>query len=62
MNLRQCLLQINGYNKLFEAVEELRKEVFDPENEKHETMLLKVIDLKSDISHEDDLSFRVFQF
>lgn len=50
MNLRQCLLQINGYNKLFEAVEILRKEVFDPENEKHETMLLKVIDLKSDIT------------
>lgn len=59
MNLRQCLLQINGYNKLFEAVEELRKEVFDSENEAHETMLLKV---KSDISPEDDLSFRVFQF
>ncbi|KAK9981528.1 hypothetical protein ABG768_001057 [Culter alburnus] len=45
VNLRQCLLQINGYNKLFEAVEELRKEVFDSENEAHETMLLKLWDL-----------------
>ncbi|XP_067296943.1 ELMO domain-containing protein 2 [Pseudorasbora parva] len=44
-NLRQCLLQINGYNKLFEAVEELRKEVFDSENEEHENMLLKLWDL-----------------
>lgn len=56
-NLRQCLLQINGYNNLFEAVEELRKEVFDSENEEHENMLLKVMDLQSDIIPDYDLSF-----
>lgn len=52
MNLRQCLLQINGYNELFEVVEELRKLVYDSENEEHENMLLKVIYLifiRSDI-------------
>ncbi len=42
VNLRQCLLLINGYNELFEAVEELRKQVFDSENEEHENMLLQV--------------------
>ncbi|XP_051560807.1 ELMO domain-containing protein 2-like isoform X2 [Myxocyprinus asiaticus] len=45
VNFRQCLLQINGYNELFEAVEELRKEVFDPDKEEHENMLLKLWDL-----------------
>ncbi|XP_056319457.1 ELMO domain-containing protein 2 isoform X1 [Danio aesculapii] len=45
VNLRQCLLQINGYNELFQEVEELRKEVFDSENEQHENMLLKLWDL-----------------
>uniref|UniRef100_A0A9J7XDB8 ELMO/CED-12 domain containing 2 n=1 Tax=Cyprinus carpio carpio TaxID=630221 RepID=A0A9J7XDB8_CYPCA len=44
-NLRQCLLQINGYSELFEAVEELRKQVFDSENKEHENMLLKLWDL-----------------
>uniref|UniRef100_W5KDP8 ELMO/CED-12 domain containing 2 n=1 Tax=Astyanax mexicanus TaxID=7994 RepID=W5KDP8_ASTMX len=36
VNLQQCLLQISGYNTLFAAVEDLRKEVFDSENEDHE--------------------------
>ncbi|XP_051983099.1 ELMO domain-containing protein 2 isoform X1 [Xyrauchen texanus] len=45
LNFRQCLLQINGYNELFEAVEELRKEVFDSDKEEHENMLLKLWDL-----------------
>ncbi|XP_051559494.1 ELMO domain-containing protein 2 isoform X2 [Myxocyprinus asiaticus] len=45
VNFRQCLLQINGYNELFEAVEELRKEVFDSDKEEHENMLLKLWDL-----------------
>ncbi|XP_065151321.2 ELMO domain-containing protein 2 isoform X2 [Paramisgurnus dabryanus] len=45
MNLQQCLLQITGYSELFETVEELRKEVFDSENEEHERMLLKLWDL-----------------
>ncbi|XP_043106852.1 ELMO domain-containing protein 2 isoform X1 [Puntigrus tetrazona] len=45
LNLRQCLLQINGYNELFEEVEELRRQVFDSENEEHEHMLLKLWDL-----------------
>ncbi|KAL7889424.1 hypothetical protein AOLI_G00016820 [Acnodon oligacanthus] len=44
-NLQQCLLQISGYNTLFTTVEELRKEVFDSENEDHEKMLLKLWDL-----------------
>uniref|UniRef100_A0A671LA39 ELMO/CED-12 domain containing 2 n=1 Tax=Sinocyclocheilus anshuiensis TaxID=1608454 RepID=A0A671LA39_9TELE len=38
LNLRQCLLQINAYNELFEAVEEVRKQVFDSENKEHENM------------------------
>ncbi|XP_016358124.1 ELMO domain-containing protein 2-like isoform X1 [Sinocyclocheilus anshuiensis] len=45
LNLRQCLLQINAYNELFEAVEEVRKQVFDSENKEHENMLLKLWDL-----------------
>ncbi|TRY64460.1 hypothetical protein DNTS_017143 [Danionella cerebrum] len=45
VNLHQCLLQINGYSELFEAVEELRKETFVSENERHENMLLKLWDL-----------------
>uniref|UniRef100_A0A673JNT4 ELMO domain-containing protein n=1 Tax=Sinocyclocheilus rhinocerous TaxID=307959 RepID=A0A673JNT4_9TELE len=45
VNFRQCLLQISGYNELFAAVEELRKEVFDSENKEHEKMLLKLWDL-----------------
>ncbi|XP_066535198.1 ELMO domain-containing protein 2 [Hoplias malabaricus] len=44
-NLRQCLLQISGYNTLFTDVEDLRKGVFDSENEDHEKMLLKLWDL-----------------
>ncbi|KAK7161213.1 hypothetical protein R3I94_004027 [Phoxinus phoxinus] len=45
VKLRQCLFQINGYSNLFEAVEELRKEVFDSETEEHEHMLLKLWEL-----------------
>ncbi len=61
VNLRQCLLQINGYKELFEAVEELRKQVFDSENEEHENMLLKVIYLIFLIILRG-LSFRGSQF
>lgn len=46
VNLHQCLIQISGYNVLFVTVEELRKDVFDSENEVHEKMLLKVSDLR----------------
>lgn len=46
MNLHKCLIQISGYNTLFTTVEELRKEVFDSENEEHEKLLLKVSDLR----------------
>lgn len=45
VNLQQCLMQISGYNTLFDAVEDLRKEVFDSENEDHEKMLLKLWEL-----------------
>lgn len=45
VNLRQCLIQISGYNALFTSVEEQRKEAFDSENEEHEKMLLKLWDL-----------------
>ncbi|XP_058242094.1 ELMO domain-containing protein 2 [Hemibagrus wyckioides] len=45
VNLHKCLIQISGYNTLFTTVEELRKEVFDSENEEHEKLLLKLWDL-----------------
>ncbi|KAF7710117.1 ELMO domain-containing protein 2-like [Silurus meridionalis] len=45
VNLQQCLIQISGYNLLFTTVEELRKEVFNSENIKHEKMLLQLWDL-----------------
>ncbi|XP_074541939.1 ELMO domain-containing protein 2 [Halichoeres trimaculatus] len=44
-NLHICLLQITGYSNLFVCVEDARKEVFDSENNVHETMLLKLWDL-----------------
>lgn len=40
--LHICLLQITGYNNLYLSVEDLRKEVFNSENQEHEAMLLKV--------------------
>lgn len=42
VHLKQCLVQISGYSALFTCVEDLRKEVYDSENEEHERMLLKV--------------------
>ncbi|XP_034544426.1 ELMO domain-containing protein 2 [Notolabrus celidotus] len=44
-NLHICLLQITGYSSLFVCVEDVRKEVFDSEDQKHEAMLLKLWDL-----------------
>ncbi|KAL6110828.1 elmod2 [Pungitius sinensis] len=44
-SLRICLLQITGNSSLYISVEELRKEVFNPENQEHEAMLLKLWDL-----------------
>lgn len=44
-SLHLCLLQITGYSSLYTSVEELRKVVFDSENEQHEAMLLKLWDL-----------------
>ncbi len=41
-SLHICLLQVTGYSSLFTSVEDLRKEVFDTENQEHEAMLLKV--------------------
>lgn len=40
--LHICLLQITGYSSLYLSVEDLRKEVFNSENQEHEAMLLKV--------------------
>ncbi|XP_030643903.1 ELMO domain-containing protein 2 [Chanos chanos] len=45
VRLRQCLMQISGYNSLYVSVEELRKQGFDSENEAHEQMLLKLWNL-----------------
>ncbi|KAG9344010.1 hypothetical protein JZ751_012486 [Albula glossodonta] len=45
MSLQVCLLQITGYKRLYTAVEDLRKEPFDCENNRHENMLLKLWDL-----------------
>ncbi|KPP71735.1 ELMO domain-containing protein 2-like [Scleropages formosus] len=44
-NLRVCIFQITGYKKLYNSVENLRKEVFDSENKAHEDMLLKLWNL-----------------
>ncbi|XP_008418098.1 ELMO domain-containing protein 2 [Poecilia reticulata] len=44
-NLHICLLQITGYSRLYFCVEDLRKEVFNSDNPKHEAMLLKLWDL-----------------
>lgn len=44
-SLHTCLLQITGYNQLYEAVEDLRKEVFSSDNPEHESMLLKLWDM-----------------
>lgn len=44
-SLHTCLLQITGYNHLYVAVEDLRKEVFNSDNPEHETMLLKLWDM-----------------
>lgn len=41
-SLHTCLLQITGNSSLYISVEDLRKEVFNPENQEHEAMLLKV--------------------
>lgn len=43
--LHVCLLQITGHSSLYATVEDLRKEVFNSENQEHETMLLKLWDL-----------------
>nr|ACO10088.1 ELMO domain-containing protein 2 [Osmerus mordax] len=45
MNLQACVLQITGHKSLFACVEERRKEVFDPNNNEHENMLLKLWEL-----------------
>ncbi|XP_062852309.1 ELMO domain-containing protein 2 [Trichomycterus rosablanca] len=45
VHLQLCLLQISGYSALFTGVEDLRKEVYDSDNEDHEKMLLKLWDL-----------------
>ncbi|KAJ8388271.1 hypothetical protein AAFF_G00135320 [Aldrovandia affinis] len=45
MNLQACLLQITGYKRLYTSVEDLRKQAFDGENNRHENMLLKLWDL-----------------
>lgn len=42
INLHTCLLQITGYNQLYVAVEDLRKQVFSSDNPAHEAMLLKL--------------------
>ncbi|XP_048855707.1 ELMO domain-containing protein 2 [Brienomyrus brachyistius] len=44
-NLKVCLLQINGYRKLYLHVEDLRKQVFESEKKEHEELLLKLWDL-----------------
>lgn len=44
-SLHICLLQITGYNQLYVAVEDLRKEVFSSDNPEHEAMLLKLWDM-----------------
>uniref|UniRef100_A0A3B3T0D6 ELMO/CED-12 domain containing 2 n=1 Tax=Paramormyrops kingsleyae TaxID=1676925 RepID=A0A3B3T0D6_9TELE len=44
-NLKVCLLQINGYRKLYLYVEDLRKQVFESEKKEHEELLLKLWDL-----------------
>lgn len=43
-SVHMCLLQITGYNQLYLAVEDLRKEVFSSDNPEHEAMLLKLWD------------------
>ncbi|XP_032394668.1 ELMO domain-containing protein 2 [Etheostoma spectabile] len=44
-SLHICLLQITGNSSLYISVEDLRKEVFNSENQEHEAMLLKLWDL-----------------
>ncbi|KAI5107714.1 ELMO domain-containing protein 2 precursor [Silurus meridionalis] len=57
VNLQQCLIQISGYNLLFTTVEELRKEVFNSENIKHEKMLLQELNLRRnyETKHQEKL-------
>ncbi|XP_069781416.1 ELMO domain-containing protein 2 isoform X2 [Narcine bancroftii] len=42
LNLQVCLLQINGFKKLFIEVENLCKQPFDSSNKQHEDMLIKL--------------------
>ncbi|XP_049576313.1 ELMO domain-containing protein 2 [Syngnathus scovelli] len=44
-SLHTSLLQITGYKSLYVTVEEVRKEVFSPENPQHEDMLIKLWEL-----------------
>lgn len=44
-SLHTCLLQITGYNQLYIAVEDLRKEVFSSDKPEHEALLLKLWDM-----------------
>ncbi|KAM9818593.1 ELMO domain-containing protein 2 [Syngnathus typhle] len=44
-SLHTSLLQITGYKRLYGTVEEVRKEVFSPENPQHEDMLIKLWEL-----------------
>ncbi|XP_037121170.1 ELMO domain-containing protein 2 [Syngnathus acus] len=44
-SLHTSLLQITGYKSLYGTVEEVRKEVFSPENPQHEDMLIKLWEL-----------------
>uniref|UniRef100_A0A3Q3VZV8 ELMO domain-containing protein n=1 Tax=Mola mola TaxID=94237 RepID=A0A3Q3VZV8_MOLML len=44
-SLYVCLLQITGHSSLYLSVEDLRKEVFNSDNQEHEAALLKLWDL-----------------
>ncbi|XP_077574396.1 ELMO domain-containing protein 2 [Stigmatopora nigra] len=44
-SLHASLLQITGYNDLYQSAEDVRKEAFCPENPQHEAMLLKLWEL-----------------
>ncbi|KAG2465856.1 ELMO domain-containing protein 2 [Polypterus senegalus] len=66
VNLKVCLLQICGYKNLMKNVEDLRKQVFDSENDEHEALLMKLwkllmpnVELDSRISKQwGDIGFQ----